>query len=149
MVMAMPWVDIAPEMSSGTAVKANQVPSAGACAALSLGHKLQEHRHRVLLAAVLVGRNPRHHPISPLQASTRRVAIDYAIAVNTMTIHHLRRRHLHCHHHCRITIAVITLRDRFCHCHPDCKPCNHGRHQRRKIISITRHQRHPQPKTTT
>ena len=27
------------------------------------GHKLQEHRHRVLPAAVLVGHNPRHHPI--------------------------------------------------------------------------------------
>ena len=43
--------------------QADQVRGSVLAPLLAFGHKLQEHRHRVLLAAVLVGHNPRHHEI--------------------------------------------------------------------------------------
>ena len=42
---------------------ADQVRVAGRAIFLAFGRKLQEHRHRVLPAGVVVGRNPRHRPI--------------------------------------------------------------------------------------
>ena len=124
--------------------QADQVRVPGLALLLALGHKLQEHRHRVPLAAVLVGRNPRHHPIrlckllqhvlpsttpllsSPWPSMTSVTAIDMVITIAASPL------------------LSSSLRDRSCHCHPDCKPCNHGRHERHEIIIITHHQHHPQ-----
>ena len=98
------------------------------------GHKLQEHRHRVLLAAILVGHNPRHHPIrlckllrrmlpsptpllsSPWPCITHVNAIDIVVIIATSPL---------------LSSSASLI-------------ASHGRHQRHEIIIITRHQHHPQ-----